>query len=182
MANNLNKILKSFKNDGTECCLEDCNYIQLELSGNNASAGNAITLINRECLDLVLSSNWYLSKSGYPIAYGPKLGRVKLHQLLCSQFIGTVPYGSVVDHINRNRLDNRLENLRICTQKENSYNTSKRGGKFKGVSKMKSGWCARISKDGSVHTIKGIPSEKEAAKIYDMMAEELFGQFAGKNY
>jgi hypothetical protein len=32
------------------------------------------------------------------------------------------------------------------------------------------------------HEIKNIKSEKEAAKIYDMMAENLFGNFAGKNF
>jgi len=99
-----------------------------------------------------------------------------------SAIIGDIPKGNVVDHINRNKLDNRLENLRICSQKQNSYNTSKRNNKFKGVSKMKNGWCAKITKDGQTHIIKNIPSEHEAAKIYDMMAEELFGQYAGKNF
>lgn len=185
----MNKILKSFKQDGTECNLIECDYIQLELLGDHAINNDAKTLVNQKCLPFVLSFKWYLGKDGYPISFGSNddtqinLGRgVKLHQLLCSQYIGAIPKGCVVDHINRNKLDNRLENLRICSQRENSYNTSRRNNKFKGIKKMKDGWCAKITKDGNTHIIKNIQSEIEAAKIYDMMAEELFGQFAGKNY
>ena len=90
--------------------------------------------------------------------------------------------GYVVDHINHDRLDNRRPNLRICTQKENSYNRSRIDGKLKGVRKLKTSYSATISKDGMTHTIGGFKTEQDAAKMYDQMAEELFGEFAGKNY
>lgn len=179
----MNKILKSFKNNGDECALDECDYFQLELLTNNA-----IVLISKKCLDLVLTFKWYLGKDGYAMTYGSdkiKLGaRTKLHQLLYKNYnlINKIPSGYVIDHINRDKLDNRLENLRMCNGKQNSYNTSKRKGKFKGVSKTKKSWNASITKDGKTYKIKDIPSEMEAAKIYDLMAEELFGQYAGKNY
>lgn len=49
----------------------------------------------------------------------PKL----VHQLVMETFIGERPVGYETDHINRIRDDNRLENLRYCSSRENSLNT-----------------------------------------------------------
>lgn len=43
--------------------------------------------------------------------------KIRLHRLITN-----APKGLVVDHINGNTLDNRRENLRVCTQKENTQN------------------------------------------------------------
>jgi hypothetical protein len=43
-------------------------------------------------------------------------------------------------------------------------------------------WSAVINKSGHKHVISGIRTEKDAAKIYDLMAEELFGDYAGTNF
>ena len=47
----------------------------------------------------------------------------QLHQLVALCFIGSRPEGMVIDHINRIKLDNRVENLRYCTVSENGRNT-----------------------------------------------------------
>lgn len=39
---------------------------------------------------------------------------------------GPIPDGLFIDHINRNRTDNRIENLRLVTHKENMRNMSRR--------------------------------------------------------
>jgi len=49
----------------------------------------------------------------------------RFHCLVAKAFIGERPEGLVIDHINRNKLDNRVENLRYITQKQNSINSSK---------------------------------------------------------
>lgn len=54
--------------------------------------------------------NWYASNCDYGL----------LHRFLID-----APKGMQVDHINRNTLDNRKENLRVCTIKENTRNTTK---------------------------------------------------------
>lgn len=45
-----------------------------------------------------------------------------VHRLVMLTFVGECPKGKEVDHINTNRQDNRLQNLRYVTHKENGNN------------------------------------------------------------
>lgn len=47
------------------------------------------------------------------------------HHLVARQFIGERPDGYVIDHIDRNPLNNHISNLRYITQKENTHNSDK---------------------------------------------------------
>src|SRR5574343_1897382 len=90
----------------------------------------------------------------------------------------------VVDHINGNGLDNRKENLRICTIAQNIMNSSKRKGvtysKFKGVTwdKMDKTWIAYIMFNRKRIHIGCFKSEIEAACAYNVAAIKYFGEFA----
>ncbi len=144
-------------------------------------------IISPELAPIILEYDWYLSKSGYPTTYKSPdkkhhFGRsgLKMHQLIYQR----VPKGYVVDHINRNRLDNRVENLRVCTIAENNYNRTKpKNGNntYKGVQETANGWRASISKEGQTYTMNA-PTEIQAAKLYDIMAEEIHGEYAAKNF
>lgn len=46
-----------------------------------------------------------------------------IHSLVMEAFVGERPNGYEIDHINRMRDDNRLNNLRYCTRSENNLNT-----------------------------------------------------------
>ncbi|AYV81985.1 MAG: HNH endonuclease [Homavirus sp.] len=195
-----NTISKYLKGDQIVYSLEECDSIELELLGSHADDKEAYAIISKQSLPIICDYSWYLSKGGYPIGYPSPLTKtitnkeekenlavgIKMHRLI----VPHVKKGYVVDHINRNKRDNRLENLRVCTQKENSYNTTRSTNSknnYKGVriAKKKKNddrlWTAYITKDGKKYEITNIQSEYEAAQIYDMMAEELFGEFAGKN-
>ena len=183
----MNKIINYISSDGTYTTFENCNYIQIELFGSHAIENNSIMLISKNKFNYVINFKWYLGKNNYPVAYNSidnqiKFGRgITLHKLL----FPNLSKGLVVDHINRNKLDNRNENLRICTAKENSYNKTKSVNslnKYKGVSKSSNGmFKASITKDGKKIEINDIPDEKLAAQTYNLMSEELFGSFACKN-
>lgn len=47
------------------------------------------------------------------------------HHLVAKCFISERPEGLVIDHIDRNKLNNRLDNLRYITYRENSFNTDR---------------------------------------------------------
>jgi hypothetical protein len=67
-----------------------------------------------------------------------------VHQLVAMAFLNHTPCGMnlVVDHINSNKLDNRVENLQLITQRENSSKDIKnKTSKYTGVS-----WCKHRGK------------------------------------
>lgn len=64
-------------------------------------------------------------RRGYPYVklYRPSTRKNQaVHRLVAIAFLGAIPKGYNVDHINRVRSDNRVQNLRIVTPKENSNN------------------------------------------------------------
>ena len=62
--------------------------------------------------------NCNISKCGYYRFCGGRL----LHRAVVELFIGDIPEGYEIDHIDTNRLNNRVDNLRIVTRKENMAN------------------------------------------------------------
>ena len=63
-----------------------------------------------------------LNKCGYHLVMLCKDGKGKnfrIHRLVFEAFNGKIPEGLVVNHLNEIKTDNRLDNLEICTQKEN---------------------------------------------------------------
>jgi len=113
--------------------------------------------------------------------------RVNRKLVLMHRFIMNAPRHLVVDHRNHNGLDNRRENLRLCTRAENSRNRRPfrlNGSKYKGVSwdKERKLFVASIRCNGKYYHLGRFKSEIKAAKAYDKKARELFGEFAYLNF
>ena len=110
-----------------------------------------------------------------------------VHKLVGTEFIDN-PYNKPrVDHINGNKTNNCIENLRWAFDNENNMNsrkTSKRTSSiYKWVhwSKWHNKWKATIVKDRKAIHLGYFHDEKEAAKAYNDKAIELFGEFACLN-
>ena len=113
--------------------------------------------------------------------------KYKAHRLIFLHRHGYLP--EYIDHINRDSLDNRIENLRPCTKAQNSMNGRvKRGStsRFTGVSaahhNKTNPWIAGIKLNQKRTNLGYFATEEAAARAYDAAAKEMFGEFASLNF
>lgn len=137
--------------------------IQIKLSSGNSTTIDAIYY------PLVNEFKWCES-SGYAVR---DTDLKKMHRIL----IGAKE-GELVDHINRDKLDNRLCNLRIVTKEQNVHNQKKRLGtknKYKGVHFVKriGLFQARCRMNHQDHFLGYYSNEEAAAHAYNLKAKEL---------
>jgi hypothetical protein len=95
--------------------------------------------------------------------------------LLCN---GYLP--KYIDHINQNKHDNRIENLRECNYFQNMANTKGWKSKSlpKGVSKNGNNFNARIMYMGKQYNLGTFKSIEEAQNIYINKSKELLKEFS----
>jgi hypothetical protein len=122
-------------------------------------------------LEIVSAHEWHIDSRGYPRTYFNG-SAIRLHRLLVQE----VENGLVVDHINRNKLDNRRKNLRVVTPSDNARNASIRSNNTSGVpgvffDKRARRWRAQICKcRKTVHVgifdcfVDAVAARKEAEK------------------
>ena len=148
-----------------------------------------ITIVDDDLFEELNQYNWYASetKGGFYAARRKTFSYrnnkiVYMHReiLNCSSLVYEV------DHINRNTLDNRKENLRLVlhiknmqNRKENKNTTSI----YRGVhwNKRSNKWTVQITSDGMTYCLGNFASEREAAHAYNIKAKELYGEHACLN-
>jgi hypothetical protein len=131
---------------------------------------------------LVSGIAWTLNNSGYVVGRpSGSSSTVALHRFIVW---GGKP-GGTTDHISGDKLDNTRQNLRKCTQKENSRNTRiaiNNSSGAKGVRPTASGrFNARITAGRKEIHIGNYATLAEAAAAYDAAALVLHGDFASPN-
>ena len=117
-----------------------------------------------------------------------KKGTILMHRVILARVVGRdLERNELVDHANGEPLDNRRENLRVATQRENSQNSRKRKDNqsgYKGVYWMQERrkYAAQITYNNNQMYLGLFDDPVEAAKAYDTKARELFGEFALTNF
>lgn len=103
-----------------------------------------VFLIDKEDIDKILDYRWY-AKTSKGVPYAQCSNGLRLHR-----YIMNCPEDMVIDHINHNTLDNRKQNLRICTIKENTQNLSmpisNKSG-YMNIHKRGNKWSLKITRD-----------------------------------
>lgn len=113
---------------------------------------------------------------------GSKTKYYKAHRLAWFYVYGEWP-SMHLDHINHDRADNRIDNLRLATRKQNQGNM-KRGVRnksgYKGASQCpKSGkWRSYVCKNGKNIALGTFDTPLQAHRAYMRAARELYGEFA----
>jgi hypothetical protein len=137
-------------------------------------------IVDDEDYEVLSQYKWHL------MANSTKTHKYAATKMRMHRFIMNPPKGFVVDHINGDTLDNRRQNLRICTNAQNQQNTGSRGGtsKYKGVSfNIKSDkWLAAFQYDGVNYYCGLWDDEEDAARAVDKKRGEVCGDFASKNF
>lgn len=103
---------------------------------------------------------------------------IAVHQLVAMAFLGHTPCGHkvVIDHIDNNRQNNRVDNLQILTMRGNASKRVKEyTSKYVGVSKKKDSdkWCAFITINGKNKNLGTFKSELRASTAYELALLQL---------
>ena len=141
---------------------------QVSTFGNVKSLGN-----NKSKKEKILKN--FISGTYYMIELNKK-GLSKqflVHQLVAIAFLNHIPckHKLVVNHINFNRLDNRVENLEIITQRENTNQKHlKSSSKYTGVSwhKKDKRWQSLIMINGKLKYLGSFICETKASFKYEI--------------
>lgn len=142
--------------------------------------GEKKILIDAKDKHWITQYSWNLNSQGtkkYLYARNAKLGLLHRNILEAKK-------GEIVDHINRNTLDNRRANLRISSRTLNQANSKRpsRLSKYKGVHVetryRKISYRAQIQNAGRHFHGVARSTEMEAAKDYNFLAIQLFGEHA----
>lgn len=139
--------------------------LEIPLTGKYA-LGRTV-LIDARDHERVASHTWYCMPDDYATTHLRRADgtrrTVNMHRFI----LDVLDSGWDVDHINRDRLDNRRGNLRLVASVINRQNTGAQGGRsvFRGVyfERGLGRWRARIMLDGRKHCLGYFDEERDAA-------------------
>lgn len=124
-----------------------------------------------------------VNRDGY-MRLGIKGKKVTNHRVAFLMSYGYLP--EFVDHVNKDKTDNRLYNLRACTRSQNMCNTFLRSDNtsgYKGVTYRKkfNKWTVEIYRLCKYQYLGAFVCKHEAARVYNTAARMYHGEFAYTN-
>jgi len=143
-------------------------------------------IIDDEDYDKVKSYKWYINKDRSSNIFYVVHSSDNKHKYIMHRLIMDCPKGMIVDHINHNTLDNRKENLRICTNSENLRNSRLQKNNttgYKGVffNKTWNNYKVTIGTKKNRKYLGSYKNIEDAAKAYNEAAIKYYGEFACLN-
>ena len=145
-------------------------------------------IIDDEDFKLVDQYKWHVLKTSVNNYAATNAGGRKNRKYILMHKLILDYFGfSDIDHINGNALDNRKQNLRICSRQQNIRNKKKCNkicsSQYKGVwfRKDTQKWSSEITVDYKKICLGCFVNEVDAAKAYNEVAREYFGKFAKLN-
>jgi hypothetical protein len=150
-----------------------------------------VAIVDDADFDILTQWKWCAHKRGnnsWVACRNVSDGCNKRKTILMHRLILNTPKGMETDHKNGNELDNRRDNLRICTTAQNQQNRhllqDGKSSLFKGVSyrKLSKNWGAWIRVNGHLLNLGHFIDEVKAALAYDGAAKKYFGEFAHPNF
>lgn len=175
------------RHKSNEYNLEDFEY------GVGYTSNGDSFLFDKEDYPLISQYRWHRHQDGYmrtcveTIKEGNKYHNIyiMMHQLIRNTYYPDSD--KIIDHINGNPADNRKENLRLLTQRENmknmkcySNNTSGHTGVF--WTKLEKKWKARITVDGRVIHLGTFTTYEEAVKVREQAEEQYYCDLRRKEH
>lgn len=122
---------------------------------------------------------WHIS-GGYAVREGVNKNgrrkRIKMHRTILN-----IKKKEYCDHINGDKLDNRRENLRVCTNQQNQRNSKKHidsKSKYKGIRFHHGKWEVRVSIDKNNRIHRYFDSKLKAVTAYNKIVKKYHGEFA----
>lgn len=142
--------------------------------------------IDREDIEKISKYRWFVNKNSagnYYALTNVTAEKYRCTSILMHRYIMGFPI-EIIDHANRDSLDNRKVNLRPATRAQNAANAGLRKSKtgYRGVRTHTLNSTARISIGGKEIYLGKFPTPLEAALAYDTAAKEHFGEFACLNF
>jgi len=119
-----------------------------------------------------------VDKYGYLVfsSYSNKKIQIKLHRAIGITFLPNKNNYSTIDHINRNKIDNRVENLRWASLSEQQLNKNSMGEiPYKGVCRKGNSFQARIVVNGKRKHLGTFKTAEEASNAYEDTFKEAYG-------
>lgn len=150
---------------------EEDNIVFIKLSNSEKEM-----ICNKDDWEKIRNSRWVLNHKGYARCAITKNGKKKT--FFAHRMIIDAKKGEIVDHINRNRLDNRKENLRIVDARASATNRKLKDGNksgYSGVYKKKKYCTAMITINGKWSLIGRYNTFEEAVLARRKAEKEIYG-------